>query len=115
MLKINIDAFFLSFDLQKMHTRFKNFYNIKILQAQIHCILYDIKNNHWTVDKFIVIIDINDFTITKYIIYYRDVFQMIRFFLDHKSFQKKLNYISVRIKTINNNDVYNKIYIKNWW
>ena len=96
-----------------MHTQFNNFYKIEKWRIQIYYISYDIKNDQWTINKFIIIIDINDFAITKYIIYYRDVFQIMCFLLDHKSFQKNLNYALMRIKTSNDSCVYNEMHIKN--
>ena len=97
-----------------MHTQFNNFYNIDKWRAQIHHILYDIENDHWTIDKFIITIDINDLAITEYIIYYRDVIQIVRFLLNHELFQKNLNYVLMRVKTIDDNRVYNEMHIKNW-
>ena len=40
---------------------------------------------------------------------------MMCFLLDHESFQKILSYVSVRVKTINDNRVYNEMHTKNWW
>ena len=37
----------------------------------------------------------------------------MRFLLNHESFQKNLNYILMRVKTIDDNRVYNKMHIKN--
>ena len=38
---------------------------------------------------------------------------MMRFLFDHKSFQKNLNYVSMRVKTINDSHVYNEMYTEN--
>ena len=60
-----------------------------------------------------IIIDINDFAIIKYIIYYCNVLQMMRFLFDHESFQKDLNYFSMNVKRFNDSRVYNEMHIKN--
>ena len=113
--KNKVDAFFCNHDLQQMHAQFNNFYNVDEWRTQIHHILYDIENDYWTTEKFIITIDINDLAIIKYIIYYRDVIQIVRFLLNHELFQKNLNYILICVKTIDDNRVYNKMHIKNWW
>ena len=84
--KNEVDAFFRNYDLQQMHAQFNNFYNVNEWQAQIHRISYDIENDHWTIKKFIITIDISDLAITKYIIYYRNVIQIVRFLFDHEFF-----------------------------
>ena len=115
MSKDDVYAFFCNFNLQQIYARFNNFHNVKKWRAQIYRILYDIKNDHWRVDKFIIIININDLAITEYIIYYRNVFQMIRFLLDHEFFWKNVNYASIYVKIINDSRVYNEMHTENWW
>ena len=38
---------------------------------------------------------------------------MMRFLLDHEFFLKNLNYILMRVKTINGSRVFNKMYTEN--
>ncbi len=116
MIKTVIDVYLKSVNIKANQKDKITFDNAEYYQQLTkYDIQWDIHNDDWTIDDLHVFSEISKIDDFQHKIYYRNIIEIIWFFLNHKSFKDNLIYASVKIK--NNNDciIYNEMYIDKWW
>lgn len=116
MTKGAIDAYLKSVDIkanQKDKIIFRNAEHYR--QLAEYGIQWGIYNDGWRIDDLRVPSEISKADDFQYKVYYRDVVEVIRFFLGHKPFKDNLTYAPVKIKNDSDHTVYNEMHTGEWW
>ncbi len=112
--KKNVDRLFKNKRLLSSHEEL-NYFNDEKWLRQLDRIFFDIQSNTWVnaeiklnsaeEDKREIVVHVQ----------YQDIIEVIRFLIEHKSFETNLTYASVRQYNDNDERIYKKMHIDIWW
>jgi ribosome-associated translation inhibitor RaiA len=112
--KREVDRFFRNKRLFSSHEDL-NYFNDEKWLKQFDKIFFDIQSNTWVNAKIkLNSAEKNKIEIVVHV-QYQDIIQVIRFFIEHKSFETNLTYVFVRQYNDNDERIYNEMHIDIWW
>ncbi len=100
---------------QKTHHADCIFKNADQFRNILHNISYEISDDSWFETSLKISSMNSEIETDIFKIQYRNVINVLKFFLKHCSFASNLKYASIKVYNVNENWMYTKMYINIWW